>query len=71
MHQETNRTPGPTAPLELRNQVTALVREAGEAATVRHLGISRLALARVVAGLPVRAGTIALVREALEPVAAE
>ncbi len=64
MDSSTKRAPGPTAPPEIREQVRALV-EQGEAAAVKRLGISRIALARLVAGLPVRYGTIAAARAGL------
>jgi hypothetical protein len=56
------RTPGPTAPPELREQVRALIESIGDGAVAKRSGVSRPALARVVAGLPVRNGTIVLAR---------
>jgi len=49
-----------------RDQITALIRDNGEPATIARLGISRQTLYRVVAGLPVYPGTHALIRERLD-----
>jgi hypothetical protein len=48
-----------------RQAVLALVRRIGEAPAVAHLGINRFTLARVAATLPVREGTLELVRARL------
>jgi hypothetical protein len=60
-------TLGVRPPDALRQAVVRLEHERGSTAAARELGISRESLARIVAGLGVRAGTIALVRERLAP----
>ena len=57
-----------SAPPDIIDAVAALVRERGEPGAVQLLAISRLTLARVLGGLGVRAGTLALVRERLAAV---
>lgn len=49
----------------LRREVVRIEAELGSTGAARELGISRESLARIVAGLGVRAGTIALVKERL------
>lgn len=49
----------------LAAKAMALVRTHGEAKAREMLGVDRLLLPRVIARLPVRAGTLALVRESL------
>jgi hypothetical protein len=56
---------GEAAPQDVRDAITALLAAHGEAATVDRLGVDRQTFARVLAGLPVRRGTLALVRESL------
>jgi hypothetical protein len=48
-------------PSEDRDRVAQLVSERGERAATEVLSITRDSLARVLAGLPVRRGTIALI----------
>jgi hypothetical protein len=62
---ERSRYRGVTASPELQAQVTEVVRTLGDAEASRRLGISRVALLRLLAGMPVRAGTLALAREGL------
>jgi hypothetical protein len=57
---------GVPLPDVLRRQIRELIENDGEALTVARLGISRLALARAVAGLPLYPGTHALIRQRLE-----
>lgn len=67
-------TPPPTrgtfapAPPEVVAAVAAIVRERGERGAFQLFGFSRLTLARVLGGLGVRAGTVALIRERLAAV---
>ena len=56
---------GVTAPAELREAATRLVMRHGEVAASRELQISRSALLRLIAGLPVRRGTLALAEQQL------
>lgn len=49
-------------PDDARGRVAALVGELGERLAAERLGVGRATLTRLVAGLPVRAGTLALVR---------
>jgi ABC-type thiamin/hydroxymethylpyrimidine transport system permease subunit len=49
----------------MRAAVSALAHALGERAAMNRLALGRLTLARLIAGLPVRAGTLALVRERL------
>jgi len=53
----------PTAEAALRGRVEGAARRAGVARTAAALGVSRESLLGVVAGMPVRAGTLALIRE--------
>jgi hypothetical protein len=46
-------------------RVRRMVEELGEARTAEQLGVGRATVARVVANLPLRAGTRSLLREAL------
>jgi hypothetical protein len=55
----------PVAAESLRRRVELVLDVAGTPGAVKQLGVSREALARLVAGLPVRAGTIALVEKGL------
>ena len=57
-------------PSEIRERVTALVRQRGPAAASRVLGISRHAVVAVAAGLDVMPGTLSLLREAIRREAA-
>ncbi len=54
-----------TLPEEQRLRVLSLVR-VSERHAVAALGVSRATVCRLVAGLPVQAGTLALVREAMQ-----
>lgn len=56
---------GEPAPQALSDRLRAMFEAEGETIIVRRLGIDRGTLVRVIAGLPVRRGTIALVQEAL------
>ena len=49
-----------------RRQVRALVASGGERSAVVRLGISRQTLARAIAGLPLTAGTHALIRQNID-----
>lgn len=64
MAQENSRG-GDPLPEDHRRRIRSLIDEHGEVGAGELLGISRQALARAVGGLGVRAGTAALVREAL------
>jgi hypothetical protein len=57
------RALGVEAPADLRVWLAQLVERDGTAATAKKIGISREAVARIIAGLGVRLGTIALLRE--------
>lgn len=59
------------APPEVIAAVAAIVRERGERGAFQLFEFSRLTLARVLGGLGVRAGTLALVRERLAAVKAD
>ena len=52
-------------PPEVVRQVSALVRRAGPNPAARRLGMSRHVVLAVMAGLPVRAGSLALLHERL------
>jgi hypothetical protein len=65
MPRKPNPPTGVPAPEDLRGLVRALVERVGEPLAVERLGLSRIALARLLAGLPIRRGTIALAREGL------
>lgn len=54
----------PASP-QIREAVLRLVETIGEPGTVLKLAISRQTVARVLAGRPVRSGTLAAVREGL------
>lgn len=56
---------GVVPPEDLRAQIGAIVQRLGERAAMTKLGYSRIVFARLLAGLPVRAGTIVLLRERL------
>jgi hypothetical protein len=56
---------GEAAPQEMRDALAAMIRDQGETTVVRRFGIGRQTLARLVGGLPVRAGTLALMRAGL------
>jgi len=49
-----------------RDRIRELIDEYGEREAARLLGLVRHTMVRVVAGLPVRAGTVALVAQAVE-----
>lgn len=55
-----------TAPAELRDRVRALLEARGEVETVDLLGVSRHTLTRLLAGLGVRRGTLAIVERSFE-----
>ncbi len=50
---------------EVRAGAAAVYRDQGEGKAVEILGVSRGPLARVIGGLPVRAGTLALIERGL------
>jgi hypothetical protein len=52
-----------TAPRDLRDEVKRLVGECGDKAAAEAIGISRATVARVLAGLDLAPGTLALLRE--------
>jgi hypothetical protein len=54
-----------TASDEIVSRVALQARRLGDSRAARELGVGREALARVIAGLPVRAGTLAMIRERL------
>lgn len=56
---------GEPAPQAVSDRLRALFQAEGETTIVKRLGIDRGTLVRVIAGLPVRRGTVALVEEAL------
>lgn len=62
---------GAPLPDPLRRRIAALIERDGERLTVRRLGVSRLSLARAVAGLPLYPGTHALLRQRLDAEEAE
>lgn len=49
-------------PVDYRDQVLDLAHRIGERGAARVLGINRQTLTRIIANLPLRAGTVALVR---------
>lgn len=59
------RTDDTSRDATLRDRVARLTETIGERATLRQLAISRHVLYRVLAGLPVRRGSIALIEAAL------
>lgn len=52
-------------PIDVRAEVAHLIRTGTVRGTAAKLGVSRESLARICGGLPVRPGTVALVRESL------
>jgi hypothetical protein len=56
------RSQGVTPSEQLRTAVAGVYQAKGERVTVEVLGASRPSIARVIAGLPVRRGTLALER---------
>ena len=62
MSQRTRGAQGQPAPQEIRDALSALIEQRGETEIVRRCGIGRHTLARVVGGLPVRQGTVELLR---------
>ena len=60
------RAQGVTVPDDLRDALRALVSSIGEQPTLDRLSISRPTFGRVMAGLPVRVGTLAHIREQLQ-----
>lgn len=62
---EANTRFGKPAPLQHRERVRHMIAELGEAKAAAELKIGRPTLARVVAALPLKAGTLALLREGL------
>jgi hypothetical protein len=69
LHSTDSRTAirpqGIIAPDDVRAAVIALAKEKGEIGAARHLEMSRASIARVLGGLTVRRGTIALARARL------
>lgn len=65
MAHVTKGAQGVAAPRRMRNKIASLLRSLGEAATAKRLGISRQTLVRVVGGMPVRNGTLALIGAAI------
>jgi hypothetical protein len=61
-----NGAQGEPAPQAMRDTLAAMVRDQGEIAIVRRLRIGRQTLARVVGGMPVRRGTLALISLGLQ-----
>ncbi len=53
-------------PVPVRERVAAIVKEVGEKQAIARLKVGRQTLARVLAGLPVYAGTHALLRQQLD-----
>lgn len=66
MKQEARNASGMPVPEELQLYVKELVARVGEANASKQLEVSRPTIPRLVAGLPVRAGTLALVKISLE-----
>lgn len=56
---------GPTLSAEERESLQQLVTELGEVKAIAMINVSREALARALAGLTIRRGTVALVRAVL------
>jgi hypothetical protein len=56
---------GVPAPQAMRETLTTLIRDDGETAVARRLNIGRQTLGRIVGGLTVRPGTIALIQNSL------
>lgn len=68
MKQGARKIPGAQGvevPADVQRGVSDLLRAVGEARAIEVTGVSRASLARLVAGLTVRKGTIALVRAGL------
>jgi hypothetical protein len=65
------RAQGVVVPDELRDELRALVSSIGEQPTLDRLSISRPTFGRVMAGLPVRVGTLAHIREQLQATASK
>lgn len=57
---------GKVAPRTLRDALHKIILDEGEAEAAKRLGMNRTTLMRVVAGFPVREGTIASVRAKLK-----
>lgn len=55
------------APDALRSRVASMVAEHGPTRAARRLGVGREVCVRVVAGLPIRRGSLALLAIALDP----
>ena len=55
------------APDALRSRVASMVAEHGPTRAARRLGVGREVCVRVVAGLPIRRGSLALLANALDP----
>ena len=51
------------APKELQERVKKLIEKEGAVGASKELGVSRESIARIAGGIPVRAGTIALVTQ--------
>lgn len=56
------------APAADRQRITTIIREHTEAGAARLLGINKATLARILSGLPIRAGTLELARARLAAV---
>lgn len=65
---QTQRATGSPLPDELRASLAEFVRAHGEEKAIESLGLSRITLARAMAGLGLRRGTIVLVRVGLQNV---
>lgn len=63
VHQTETTTAAPVAPEPMRERVRGVLQSLGVRGAERALGVSRTTLLAVAAGAPVRAGSIALVRE--------
>lgn len=65
MSYATRGAQGEPAPQVMREALAAMLQEHGETATIQRLGIGRQTLARILGGMTVRRGTLALVCAAL------
>ena len=66
-----SKAPSDIASDDLRRRCTALLNDRSERAVVAALRTNRQTFARILAGLPVRAGSLALVRQELARIEAE
>lgn len=62
----SDRVHGEIAPADVRQRIAALLATRSEREVVAVLGTTRQTLPRVLAGLPVRRGTLALIQAGLE-----